>query len=1262
MNNQQINNKKKLPAVTWTPEQLAAITTSGCNLLVAAAAGSGKTAVLVERIIKKITDDKNPVDIDRMLIVTFTNAAATEMRERIGAAIIKALEKKPESRQLQKQLTLLHKASITTIHSFCLEVIRNNFHCIDLDPNFRIAHETETVLLKIEALEELFEERYQTDPIQPEFIRLVECYGGSIDDSMLQDMVFALYDFVQSAPWPKMWLHQQAEAFNLPEHIDFAETAWGKVLMRSLRIELQGFLNILKTAENIILQSEGLQPYHTNIVDDIHNINLLISKCAGTWDELYDAFTGTEFSRLARCGKEADKEKQEQVKNIRDEVKKRLKKVKEEVFCAISREITGDLRNLYPLMQCLCDLVMEFDDRYAYKKKEKALVDFNDLEHFCLEILTGQDADGNMIPTKTAEDLQQRFEEILIDEYQDSNMVQEVIMNVISRKNIDKPNIFMVGDVKQSIYRFRQARPELFLDKYMRYSGDEGMPERRIRLYKNFRSRKEVIDGVNFIFQQMMSKDVGELEYDEVEALNFGAHFDSEESSDVSVGGPVELHLIDLKHDEDDRTFTQPNDDVEDEEMNEQEEEQPDQIQCEARIVAKRIKQLMSADETGTVHKIYDKNAGGYRTVAFKDIIILLRTTRNWADIFVEELGMQGIPAYADTGTGYFKTVEIKTMMSLLQIIDNPMQDIPLLSVLRSPIASFTPEELIDIRLVDKECSFYECMKKLSIEDSNQTAHKTQKFLDRLAHWRKNAGHMSTDELIWYLYTDTGYFSFVGVMPGGEQRQANLKILFERARQFEETSYKGLFNFINFINKLKSSRGDMGSAKILGENENVVRIMSIHKSKGLEFPVVFVCGTGKQFNMQDMNKSILLHQDLGFGPEFVDHERRIAYPSVPKQALKYKIKLESLSEEMRILYVAFTRAKEKLIITGCIKGLEKTAAAWCKSLETIGAKLPEYEKMKAKSYLDWIGPIVVKHKDGKLLRNTAGVDQEHALIDHDSTWDIKLWTKKDAMGIQQEMEQKEQELLQHLEQDAEAEHGYYQDEIDKRLSWQYSYKVSEMLPTKMSVTELKRHFNAELADEYAMPIFIPTLIKKPLFMEESKGLNAAERGSAMHFVMQHLKLDKIASVQELSQQLKEMVGMELLTEQQAGVVDVRKIRRFFDSPLGQRLLNADEVNREIPFNIELKSTELHKELDEEIYGEESILLQGMIDCYFEEQDELVLVDYKTDYVPDGDMDIIKERYRVQIEYYAKALESITCKRVKERYIYLFWNGETLSMQ
>lgn len=1275
----------------WTREQLEAITRKGCNLLVAAAAGAGKTAVLVERIIRKISDPAKPIDLDTLLVVTFTNAAAAEMRERIGLALEDALEANPSSEHLQRQLTLLGKASITTLHSFCLEVVRGNFHRIGLDPVFRIADDTETMLLKLDILDELFEDKYEDENTGRDFYRLVECYGGGKSDEALQEIVLALHEFVQSHPWPLQWLEEHTEEFNLPGDTDLCETAWGKVILKSVSAEIKGLLGISEDALSAANRANGLEPYAGCLEEDVRQLKALLRRLseaeasASGWDDLYRAFNAFEPGRLPRCGKDADVEAQEQVKAARKEVKDKLSKVIEGTFNVTSDEAIKEFRRIYPVFKALARVTAEFGERFKAKKKEKALLDFNDLEHLCLEVLL---PDGE--PSGVALELREKYEEILVDEYQDSNLIQEVIINTISRVRAGQPNIFMVGDVKQSIYRFRQARPQLFLSKYNSYPSVPGSENMRILLYKNFRSRHEIINGANFIFKCIMSEQVGELDYTDEEALNPGAVFPaahgdgSAEFTETGEPSPwaVEVNIIDLADSagsQDENSGPEPEE--ADEGMAQQDEnERPDAIQAEAVAVAERIRQLMGASPEHPAFNVYDKKLNGYRKVEYRDIVILLRTTRNWSGIFSEELGLQGIPAYADTGTGYFKTVEIQTVISLLRIIDNPLQDIPFLAVLRSPVCSFSADELADIRLADRDMPFYEAMKKYSAGCSGSTADRAAKFLKDLGEWRSKAMYMSTDELIWYLYTQTSYYSYAGILPGGPQRQANLRMLFERARQYEETSYKGLFNFISYIERLKSGGGDMGSAKILGENENVVRIMSIHKSKGLEFPVVFVSGCGKRFNLQDLNGKILMHQELGFGPELVDTEKRITWPLISKQAIKYKIRQETLSEEMRILYVAFTRAREKLIITGAVKDYAKAAAGWLKCAGKAGARLKEFDMLKAATYLDWIGPALAGlEKEGAGLDEFSNTKEpslcfatENRPLSHLSRpcFAVRVSSIKDARAGKGREQKSAEELFQWLSgqtPDKDGAGGF--EDVKKRLEWRYAYEKSGEIPAKLSVTELKRLFNLVSPDEKpAIELQLPPLAARPQFMEEAKGLSPSEKGSVMHFVMQHLELGamrhlltKGAGSEELAHEIRSqasrMVEEEFLTPQEAEAVNERRIAGFFLSGLGQRLLASKAVNRETPFNIELGCTEIYRDMPSDLYAGETILLQGVIDCFFEEQEGLILVDYKTDYVPASGTNRIKELYGIQIDYYVKALEAITGKKVLGKFIYLFYSGE-----
>ncbi len=1281
--------------VSWTQEQEKAILTRDCNILVAAAAGSGKTAVLVERIIKIVTDEERPTDIDKLLVVTFTNAAASEMRERIAHAISKELHKSPQSKLLQRQLTLLNKSSITTIHSFCLEVIRSNFHIVDLDPNFRIADATEAVLLKQEALEELFEERYVTieeeDNDTASFLQLVEAYSNNKEDLGLQTIVLSLYNFAMSSTDPTKWLLNAAEDFNIKAGYKLSDTPWAEVLIEDIKIELQGIEKVMIKALKIVETNDSIELYEDVFRSDLALISDLVSSANNSLENLSEAIEVLDFQKLPSIRGCKDKEKQKAVQDIRNKVKKQLQELNQQVLGANSETALEDIRKLYPQMMALSQLVIDLREKYGQKKKERSIIDFNDFEHYCLHILMEKDEKGVVVlddqgkpePSSVAAELRNKYQEILIDEYQDSNMVQETLLNIISREKIGAPNVFMVGDVKQSIYKFRQARPELFLGKYSSYSTEEGAKTRKITLYKNFRSRASIINAVNYIFQGVMCKNIGDLDYTDEEALNLGAFFQELKEPGI-IGGPVELHLIEKEavdisqENEEESEENQQSDgdgDAQEEYKGEQE-ETPTNIQLEARIVAKRIKELMLCDGD-EAFKIYDKNIMAYRKVDYKDIVILLRATSNWAPSFLEELRLEGIPVYADTGTGYFNTLEIQIIMSLLQIIDNPRQDIPMLSVLRSPIGGFTSEELVDIRIGEREITFYEAMLNFlkvektkendDLKENEAISQKLTKFLERLEHFRDSCKYMPIDEFIWYLYTDTGYYGYIGAMPGGVQRQANLRVLFQRARQYDETSYKGLFNFINFINKLKVSSGDMGSAKTLGENENVVRIMSIHKSKGLEFPVVFLSGTGKNFNLMDINKSILFHHDLGYGPDFVDPIRRISYPTVLKQALRKKIKIESLSEEMRVLYVAFTRAKEKLIITGSIKNIERNITRMSSSLEESSSKLGEYEILKAKSYLDWIVPSVIRHGDGKILRGLIGIEDDTVeLLDHPASFQVRLWNRDDIVKTQEQEEEEmlsTQKKLERLQEEITDKKNL--GEIEKRLGFKYKYEMSTKMPTVLTVTELKRKSNVELTQETSENMYQAKLISKPKFLEEVKGLTPAEKGTAMHAVVQRLDLNRVSTIGEINEQIKVYVEKLLMSKEEAKAVRVEKIVKLFKTELGTRMVKAyglNLLNREVPFHMDINSTDVYKNLDPGTYGEEKIMLQGIIDCYFEEDGEIILVDYKTDAVKNGDTSVLAQRYKSQLDYYARALKATLGKTVKESYLYLFSIDEAIEIK
>lgn len=1218
----------------WTEEQLKAIETRRCNLLIAAAAGSGKTAVLVERIIRIITNEEDPVDIDRLLVVTFTSAAASEMRERIASAITKALEKSPNSKNLQKQLTLLSRANITTMHSFCLDVIKNNFHIIDLDPAFRILDETEGMLLRSEVLEELFEDKYEND--DKEFLDLVEAYSDSKSDDKLKDIVLDLYKFSMSGPWPQRWLRDKSEEFNINTIEELDKSSWMKVFIENLVIELQGLISMEEKALELCEETSGLEPYIDTFRDDITMLRMIYEHLGAGVEEIYNRLSSASFSKLKTVRKNnvSNENVQGRVKSIRDDVKKKINKLRDEIFSMTPDEMLHSVKASYTYMKALSSLVIEFQDRFSNAKKEKGALDFNDLEHLCLKILTSEDSG-------VADNFKEYFDEVLVDEYQDSNAVQEAIIDLVSRKYSNDPNVFMVGDVKQSIYRFRQAKPELFLEKYNTYSKKQGK-NIKIQLYKNFRSRDEVIKGVNYIFKEIMSRVVGELEYTDEEALNLGASYSKTEDDNYVVGGKIELNILDKSTEVEEEVLI--------------EEEDLGTINLEARIVANRIKELLS-NKDGKVFKVLDKGTGEYRPVTYKDIVILLRATKNWSEVFLDELGAEGIPVYADTGSGYFESIEIRTIMSLLKVIDNPMQDIPLIALLRSPIMSFSAEDLTNIRLVDKDKYFYENIISISKEEfdcEKELIEKCNIFLERLSVWRKKSIYTPIDEFIWYLYTDTAYYGYVGAMPNGVLRQANLRILFQRAKQYEQTSFKGLFNFINFINKLRKSSGDMGSAKVLGENEDVVRIMSIHKSKGLEFPVVFVCGSGKQFNLMDLNNNILYHEELGFGPELVDLDKRVSYPTLPKEAIKQRIRLETLSEEVRILYVAFTRAKEKLIITGAVNGLEKWITKCCNAAALDKDIILPSEVLKGKSYLDWIGMAICKHKDGEILRELVG-SNDIRIKDDLSTWSVKTWTKSDLVVDKKDSdvdEINEDNLL--INSDCSS----VDKEIERRLDFRYKFRESTLIKSNFSVSELKKKNFEQVPVIDTENLFKEDICNiKPKFLQEERGLTAAEKGTAIHFVMQKIDLSRVNTIEEIKIQLKDFVDMELLSKEEYKVINPYKVKKFFISKLGERMLSAynrgDIVYRELPFYTEIYVHRINPDLPKEVEGDK-VRLQGVIDSFFYEDNEVILLDYKTDYVEQSNEEELINKYRIQIQYYKEALEKITKTKIKECYLYSFY--------
>jgi len=1213
--------------VKWTNEQLQAIQEKDSNILVAAAAGSGKTAVLVERIIHKIIDEQ--MDIDKILVVTFTNAAASEMRERILEAIYKKLEENPENVHLQRQIILLNKASICTIHSFCLDVIHNHFYEIDLPSNFKIADTAEIDLLKQEVLDDLFEQKYTEN--DKDFIELLENYTNYRGDEALQELVLKIYKFIQSSPFPLKWLQEKLELLKI-EDKDISQTIWGKLIIQAVEDDIQESIMQLETVKSKMALYPEMTKFYQKICEDLIIIKDLQNY--NSWDELYIKLLNFNFSKWP-VDKKVTNDLKEDSKEIRDKVKKHIKEKTAKLLSCPQEQAVKDLKIITPILEKLANLVTEFTKNFAEKKKEKNCIDFNDIEHFALKILL----DENNNPTEVAKKYKEKFEEIAIDEYQDSNLVQEAILTSISKGN----NIFMVGDVKQSIYKFRQARPELFLQKYDEYKNKEEKTQEdnlKIQLFRNFRSRQNILNITNLVFESIMSKELGDINYNENEYLNYGASYPEPEEI-KNYAGIAELDIIDLKEDESITAF-------EGEEDEEEQERVEDDV-LEAKFVANKIQELLNSD-----YMVFDKKLG-YRKIRPKDIVILLRATSNLSPIYEKEISDLELPVFSDTSGTYLDTVEIQTILSVLKIIDNPLQDIPLVVVLRSSICNFTDNDLITIRLTDRNCNFYEALIKTRLICDGDLKNKIESFLEKLEKWKSISQYMPLDEFIWQIYLDTGYYQYVGLLPNGAMRQANLKTLFEKAKQYEKASFKGLFNFIQFIDKLKKQNGDLASAKLIGENEDVIRIMSIHKSKGLEFPVVFLCNSHKKFNMQDLNDIILLHQDIGFGPTIMDTTKKIKYSSIAKDAIKLKMKQETLSEEQRILYVALTRAKEKLYITGRSKDFTKYVQDKNKVLEMYESeniKLDAKLMKKANSYLDWIMYVYLFNQG----RTITLKGEQYKLSDIIT---LNVSNKKDLLKTLAKEEVVEQidlkeKIGQILKNKSDEENKKSDQALKELLEWKYDYIVDTTLPTKSSVTKIKQE-KIKLEEMLKGIESEEVEYKKsytPKFMQEDKKISNAEKGTLVHLCIQRLDERKDYELKDIQNMILNLVEKEIITKNEADAIDVNLIYQYTKSQLFEELRQAKEVHKEQPFYINIPAKDVVSEAEN---SKKNILVQGIIDLYYiDKNDNLVLIDFKTDYISNepNAKEKILEKYKVQLEIYKTALEQALGRKVNKTAICL----------
>ncbi len=1148
------------------------------------------------------------MDIDRLLVVTFTNAAASEMRERVLEAIYKKLDDEPENENLQKQIILLGKSNICTIHSFCLDVIKNNFFEIELSANFRIGTEEEIELLKQEVLEEVFEKLYEDE--DESFAKLIDTYTGYRGDEALKEIVLSIHRFMQSSPFPNEWLVEKVRMFeNNGDDIDFSRSVWGKILLKNLQEEIVDGVNSLKLIRNKLETIYELEKYKLTIESDIEIFRKLYELIDISWDEAYN-FSKEMKLKSWPIDKKIAMDFKDEAKASRDVVKNKLMKLIKEILIYDSKSAYQDIYDMHEVLKILEDVIIDFDNQFKRKKRERNIIDFNDIEHYALKILVKKDENGNYVPTDVAKKYQEKFEEIAIDEYQDSNQVQEYILGTVSRGN----NLFMVGDVKQSIYKFRQACPELFLDKYDRYSLTGNEDGLKIQLFKNFRSRKNVLDITNAVFENIMSKNLGDIDYNKDEFLNLGADFE-----DVENGvGNAELHIIDLKEDEQVQAWLDDEDQKEDEnnlKLLEKEE-------IEAQFVAKKIQELIQSKS-----QVKDKKFG-FRDITYKDIVILLRSTSHLAPIYEKELLKFDIPVFSDSSNEYLDTIEIQTIISVLKILDNPIDDISLVSVLRSEIGTFTDNEILEIRLCDKENRFYYSLQKAKDVLKGQLQIKVKDFLDKIDRWQKEVDYLSLAELIWQIYTDTGFYNYVGLMPNGSLRQANLKMLFERAKEYEKTSFKGLFNFIKFIEKLKSGNSDMSAAKIIGENENVVRIMSIHKSKGLEFPVVFLSSTSKKINMQDLNSNLLLHQKIGIGPQYINYDKMVEYSTSAKDAIKIVIKEENISEEMRILYVALTRAKEKLIITGTSKDyldeIEKKKEI-LKIYNSDKGKINPILLKKYISYLDWLELVFLNNKSNELLT-------------------INYYKKKDII---QKEEAKEIEIR---EFDFEKENNF--EKYEKEFKWKYSNEIATQIPIKSTVSKIKEMQKEGIDFELLNSKEIGIANITPSFMEKEEVVTASKKGTIMHLFLQKINFKEDYNLEKLENLREKLVYKKIISEEESKFINISKIEKFLKSPIAQEIKKCIKIEKEKAFCTKIKAKEIFEESQDE-----EILVQGIIDLYaIDEKNSIILLDYKTDFVEKEQELVIK--YKNQLKIYKEALENALDLKVRKTCIYsLYLNKE-----
>ena len=1219
--------------ISWTDEQKSVINSRHGNLLVSAAAGSGKTAVLVERILEMVmgvdadgNKAEEKIDIDEVLVVTFTRAAAAQMKEKIADKLEQAAEEHPEDEHIVKQLSLLPRADIMTIDSFCLGIVKDYFQMLGIDSSFDIADNAEMDLIKNDILDEVLEQKYQE--ASDEFIGLVDSFARKESDEKIRELVYQIYRVASGYPKPERWINEAETALEVSTKEELYTLKWYRDYMQIVADTLDSAIGQAEQCLEIAGEADGPAGYDPIIRLDLELLRNL--RQAEDMDEAYKRVSKfSNLKRIAAC----DPEKQQYVKTTMQTYRGSVKDM-----MALFRPtgvILAECAMMKGPLSALLSLTRSYMERLKEEKLDRNLYEFRDISEFAYDILcAGTDENGCVIPSEAGKTVAGRYREILIDEYQDSNFLQEDILNCVTGHGEDRKNMFMVGDIKQSIYGFRLARPELFLEKYHTYAKD-GESQQRIDLDKNFRSRPEVLAGANYVFRKLMSPELGGIAYDEAASLHAGAAFPKKEEGNTDLwqtAYETELLLLDDQAPE-----------LEDDKSRET------KMETEAAAVAARIREMVGKEE------VVDKETGEYRKIQYRDIVILLRAVSGWSETFSRVLQAAGIPAYSTSKTGYFSTQEIVTVLNYLHLCDNPCQEIPFTAILRSPICGCTDAELAAVRCVDKDVKIYEACGKYAAEGEDEALRKKLgSFLEQLEMLRSRVPYTPIHELITQILDETGYGGYASAMPGGVQRRANLEMLVEKAVEFEATSYRGLFNFIRYIEQLQKYEVDFGEVNIYGESADTVRIMSIHKSKGLEFPVVFLSGMGKSFNQMDSRAALVLHSRMGIGADAIDPEHRVRQATLPRQIIRQSMKLENLAEELRVLYVAMTRPKEKLIMTGMASKLESRVKQ-CAAHAGRQEELLSYQTLSSASgYLDWILPAFSRNRcfDGLYEQFGLAGNADNPLYAEKIPVTIRFVS---PVGLvegevlhQMERAVNEQKIMEIPKQPPRE--AALKELVEERFAYQYPYEKEKQIPVKVTVSQLKKagmeesEIGKELfAQEELVPI-VPGFLKK----DHVAALTGSDRGTAYHRLLECLDYRRAYSITELMAQTEELIAEGKMTKEAAECIYFKSILAFAKSPVGMRLRNAflnETLKREQPFVMSVPASEADPSYPED----ETILVQGIIDAWFPEGDEIVLVDYKTDRVKEAGE--LKKRYEKQLAYYQQALERTTGKKVKEKIIY-----------